>query len=237
MDSRKLQILRAIIEQFVETAEPIGSKTILLSYQLQVSPATVRNDMAQLEEEGLIMQPHTSAGRVPTELGYRIYIDELADFAKAKKLALNYVTSLRQEYYHEKIKQKIFNSVSFLARTTDNMSFATLPDNQRTFYIGVSNILKKPEFQKQPMKASEIIEVIEDESHFLNHLRHAEIDRRIKIFIGNENAIPQIASCGIIVTSYNLHGEEGYIGILGPKRLNYPFNAVILEEVRNMMEE
>lgn len=236
MDLRKQHILQAIIEQFIETAEPVGSHTLITSYRLEVSPATVRNEMAILEHEGYIAQPHTSAGRIPTELGYRFYVNELADFAKAKSLAANYLKNLRQEYHRQQLQQKIFHAVSLLAKAVDNISFATLPENNRTFYIGVANILRKPEFMREPIAASQILEILEAETHFINALKKSEIDAKIKIFIGTENIIPQIASCSIIVTRYNLDNQEGFIGILGPKRMNYPFNAIILEEVRNLLE-
>src|SRR5690349_24799169 len=78
LDDRKLEVLRAIVEDYVETQEPVGSKSLVERHQLGVSPATVRNDMAVLEEEGYIRQPHTSAGRVPTDAGYRLFVDRLS---------------------------------------------------------------------------------------------------------------------------------------------------------------
>src|SRR5215831_5622802 len=78
LDERKLDVLRAIVEDFVSTREPVGSKTLVERHQLRVSAATVRNDMAALEEEGYIRQPHTSAGRVPTDRGYRLFVDKLS---------------------------------------------------------------------------------------------------------------------------------------------------------------
>ena len=78
-EERKKRVLQAIVKHFVETAEPVGSNTILVSYQFHVSPATIRNTMADLEELGLIEQPYTSAGRKPTDLGYRVYVDYLMD--------------------------------------------------------------------------------------------------------------------------------------------------------------
>jgi heat-inducible transcriptional repressor len=77
LDERKLEVLRAIVEDFVRTSEPVGSKAIAERHNLGVSPATVRNDMATLEEEGYIAQPHTSAGRIPTDKGYRLFVDRL----------------------------------------------------------------------------------------------------------------------------------------------------------------
>ncbi len=78
IDERRLAVLRAIVEDFVSTSEPVGSKALADRHQLGVSPATIRNDMALLEDEGLIAQPHTSAGRVPTDKGYRVFVDRLA---------------------------------------------------------------------------------------------------------------------------------------------------------------
>ncbi len=78
VDDRKLDVLRAIVEDYVATEEPVGSKALVERHGLGVSPATVRNDMAALEEEGYIHQPHTSAGRVPTDKGYRLFVDKLA---------------------------------------------------------------------------------------------------------------------------------------------------------------
>jgi heat-inducible transcriptional repressor len=77
LDDRKLDVLRAIVEDYVATQEPVGSKALVERHNLRVSPATVRNDMAVLEEEGYIRQPHTSAGRVPTDRGYRLFVDRL----------------------------------------------------------------------------------------------------------------------------------------------------------------
>ena len=76
-EERRLDVLRAIVEDYVATEEPVGSKALVERHQLNVSPATVRNDMAALEDEGYLMQPHTSAGRVPTDKGYRLFVDRL----------------------------------------------------------------------------------------------------------------------------------------------------------------
>ena len=78
LDERKLEVLRAIVEDYVSTSEPVGSKALVERHNLGVSSATIRNDMAVLEEEGYIAQPHTSAGRIPTDKGYRLFVDRLA---------------------------------------------------------------------------------------------------------------------------------------------------------------
>ena len=94
VEERKLAVLRAIVEDYVSTQEPVGSKALVERHQLGVSPATVRNDMAALEEEGLIAQPHTSAGRVPTDKGYRLFVDRLSQVKPLTQAERRAITTL-----------------------------------------------------------------------------------------------------------------------------------------------
>lgn len=236
LDPRKQRILQAIIQQFIETAEPVGSKTILISYKLTVSPATIRNDMAFLEEHGLITQPHTSAGRVPTTAGYRMYIDKLADYDKAQKLAKENVRRLKEQYRLDKVKEKIYDAVKLLSQATSNVSFASIPGS-RTFYLGISNILKQPEFMDDPRKASQVVEILEESNHFIKTLEKLSLDTKSRIFIGEENLLSQIDSCGLIVTTYEIADCKGFIGILGPCRMPYAYNKALLDEVRKLLHE
>ena len=147
--------------EFIKTAEPVGSKSIVINYYLHVSPATIRNDIMNLEKEGLIYQPHISAGRIPTNAGYRNYIDNFENDLNIQKFAKNLIQNLTHKHHLTKIQEKIYDLVSILAQATFNISFATIPGKERAFYLGVSNILKQPEFQQKLMNASQIIEVFE----------------------------------------------------------------------------
>ncbi|KKQ71986.1 MAG: heat-inducible transcription repressor, heat-inducible transcriptional repressor [Candidatus Peregrinibacteria bacterium GW2011_GWC2_39_14] len=233
--NRKISILKAIVQRFIETAEPVGSNIIIVQYHLNVSPATVRNDMAELEEEGFIFQPHTSAGRVPTQQGYRKYVEEIADYDSARKRVEKALIPMREEYKIQKTKEKLHEAVHLLSRATHNVSFATLPDNQRTFYLGVSNALRQPEFINDPVSASQVMEVLEENDNFIKILKSLEIGEKADVFIGQENIIPQIHSCSIIVTKYELDGFEGFLGILGPMRMDYPYNMVLVEEIKKLL--
>lgn len=236
-EERKKRVLSAIIKHFVETAEPVGSQTILVSYSFHVSPATIRNDMMSLENEGFIYQPHTSAGRVPTDKGYRAFVDEMVDYEKAREEALKALTTIRKEYKVEKVREKLYDAVSLLSKATNLVSFATTPDNPRTFFLGMSNVLKQPEFAQNSVQACEVIEVLERSDHFVTTLSQLNITSEIKTFIGDENILPQTQSCSIIVTKYQKDGFEGYLGILGPKRMRYAFNIVILEEIKKLLND
>jgi len=235
-EDRKQEILRAIVKHFVKTAEPVGSQTILVSYRFQVSPATIRNDMASLEKEGLIYQPYTSSGRVPTDSGYRMYVDEMADYETEKIKALTTLKKIITEYKVEKVRERIYDAVNLLARATGNVSFATVPGNERTFFLGLSNALKQPEFANNNIRASQVVEVLENDDYFRRLLKEFSVDESVKIFIGKENILEQIQSCSLMVAKYKRDGFEGYIGLLGPTRMNYPFNKTALEEIKKLFE-
>jgi transcriptional regulator of heat shock response len=233
---RKKRVLSAIVDHFIKTAEPVGSKTIILTYNFKVSPATMRNDMAILEEEGFIMQPHTSAGRVPTDKGYRLYVDQLADFSMARASAQSIVQGLLGEHRAQRAKQQVHEAVSLLSQATPNMAFATIPESARTFFMGVSKMLRQPEFLESPMQASQVMEVIEEGENFLSALRNLDLDDEPRILIGEENVLSGIDSCSLILLPYHYDGYRGILGILGPKRMPYAFNAALLTEVRNLLE-
>lgn len=236
-EDRKKQVLKAIVKHFIQTAEPVGSQTILVSYKFHVSPATIRNDMMSLEEEGFIFQPHTSAGRIPTDKGYRIFVDEMADYEKARNEAVKALSTIQEQYHVEKVREKLYDAVNLIARATNCVSFATTPNNPRTFFLGMSNVLKQPEFAGDMVRASEVFEVLEHGDNFLGTLASLNIDDSVRTFIGEENILSQIQSCSIIVSRYQKDGFDGYIGVLGPKRMNYPFNIVLVEEVKKLLEK
>ncbi|MBT6143211.1 hypothetical protein HOH51_01715 [bacterium] len=237
MQERSKKILQAIIEQHLLSAEPVGSKTLLVSYDLGVSPATIRNEMAKLEDSGYLMQPHTSSGRIPTDLGYRFFVNDLVDFQNAKQQSHALISKIQNDFKTHKLKKEIQNAVTMLSNYTNNITFATLPDSA-TFYLGISKMLKKPEFMNDPLTACQVIEVFEKNNQFLKYLQNSEVpEGQIQISIGHENLLEEIKSCSIIVTRYRSNNFIGYIGILGPTRMNYAVNSIVLEEVTNQLNQ
>jgi len=237
MDSRKSLILKAIIESFIEAADPVGSKYLLENYKFDISSATIRNDMAYLEEIGLVYQPHISAGRVPTAKGFRLFVDQLMDSIpgaiKEKQEAL---LDLKIARKRKEIELYLKDSIAVLARVTNNVSFVTLPWKKDAYYLGLSNVLRKPEFSES-IRASSIVEVLEDKENFLLALEELPIDRKVKVYIGNENIISSIKSCSILVCAYKFNDElKGAIGVLGSTRMRYAYNISALKYLRNDLE-
>ncbi len=130
VEDRKLAVLRAIVEDYVATQEPVGSKTLVERHRLGVSPATVRNDMAALEEEGLIAQPHTSAGRIPTDKGYRFFVDRLTTL-KAMSPAEKRAISGFLEGAHD-LDDVVQRSVRLLAQLTQQVAIVQYPSLARS---------------------------------------------------------------------------------------------------------
>jgi heat-inducible transcriptional repressor len=130
VEDRKMAVLRAIVEDYVATQEPVGSKTLVERHQLGVSPATVRNDMAALEEEGLIAQPHTSAGRIPTDKGYRFFVDRLTTL-KAMSAAERRAISGFLEGAHD-LDDVVQRSVRLLAQLTQQVAIVQYPTLSRS---------------------------------------------------------------------------------------------------------
>jgi heat-inducible transcriptional repressor len=130
LDDRKLAVLRAIVEDFVSTNEPVGSKTLVDRHNLDVSPATIRNDMAVLEEQGYIVQPHTSAGRIPTEQGYRLFVDRLSGvkpLSAAERRAIE--TFLAGAYDLDDV---VMRTVRLLAQLTRQVAVVQYPSLTRS---------------------------------------------------------------------------------------------------------
>ncbi|WP_120004762.1 heat-inducible transcriptional repressor HrcA [Nesterenkonia muleiensis] len=123
--TRRLQVLRAIVEDYVQTREPVGSKALVERHNLEVSPATIRNDMAQLEEEGLIAAPHTSAGRIPTDRGYRLFVDRISavrPLSKAERRAMDILAETADD--HEAMLEQ---TVRLLAMLTNQVAVIQHP--------------------------------------------------------------------------------------------------------------
>jgi heat-inducible transcriptional repressor len=142
VEERKLEVLRAIISDFIATNEPVGSKALVDRHNLGVSPATIRNDMAALEEEGLIQQPHTSAGRVPTDAGYRVFVDKLTSIkplSTAERRAI-------ERFLNEAVDLDgvVQNAVRALAQLTRNVAVVQYPSLSRSRVRHMETVLLSP---------------------------------------------------------------------------------------------
>lgn len=233
MNTRQAKLLMTIIDEFIQTGIPVGSKQIIEQGHFLLSCATIRNEMRALGEEGFLEQPHISAGRVPTAKGYQLYVREYMEPNTQEQKVKDRFDVLKQQYLQRKDQERAYEAVSLLSQMIPHVAFATVPHKERVYYMGLANTLRQPEFQINPMLASGVVEVLE--SRLTELLMHAELDERVRYFIGDEHVLPQIQSCSMVVRRYTVRGEEGVIGILGPMRMDYAYNTVALELVSDLL--
>lgn len=233
MNTRQAKLLMTIIDEFIQTGIPVGSKQIIEQGHFLLSCATIRNEMRALGEEGFLEQPHISAGRVPTAKGYQLYVREYMEPNTQEQKVKDRFDVLKQQYLQRKDQERVYEAVSLLSQMIPHVAFATVPHKERVYYMGLANTLRQPEFQVNPMLASGVVEVLE--SRLTELLMHAELDERVRYFIGDEHLLPQIQSCSMVVRRYTVRGEEGVIGILGPMRMDYAYNTVALELVSDLL--
>lgn len=214
MTERQKQILHAIIEQYAEVASPVGSQ--LLAKVFGVSSATIRAEMAELERLGFIAQPHTSAGRVPTDKGYRFYVNSLTEekeFAPARHAERALAARVQDAGLPERT---IRNAVDTLVELTHNLGLATI--GNQLYMSGLSNLFGQPEFI-QPAQVRQVAELLDNLEPWL---REAAPNQPLSVYIGRENPIGRSAGCSLIISSFNSpYSSRSYIGVLGPTRQHY----------------
>ncbi len=230
MTGRQQKILQAIVEQYAEVASPVGSS--LLSKVFKVSSATVRAEMAELEKHGYITQPHTSAGRIPTDKGYRFYVNNLAETeapANQKRAEKALATRAVQGGVPERA---IRNTVDTLVELTHNLGLATIGD--QLHMSGLSNLFGQPEF----INGGQVREVARLLDNLEPWLYEAAPNEPLSVYIGQENPIGRSAGCTLIVSRFRSpFSDRSYIGVLGPTRQSYRDVMILVRRAGKTLEE
>lgn len=233
MNERQAKLLAAIIDQFVETAVPVGSKQLLETANFCLSCATIRNEMRVLGDEGFLEQPHISAGRVPTARGYQLYVKQFMLPSAHEAAVQKKFLTLKDQYLQRKDQERAYEAVSLLSQMVSNVAFATVPHKDRVYFLGLANALKQPEFQSDPTLATGVVEVLEQRLNEV--INSVEVDEQVHYFIGDEHVLPQIPSCSLMLTEYRVRDQKGHIGIMGPMRMDYAYNTAALEMVADLL--
>ena len=228
MNERQACILFAVIDEYVKTAQAVASNNIVKTYDLGVSPATVRNDMASLEEQGFLRQPHTSSGRIPTERGYRLYLEQMRRPAGRKVCAQLRKAASRSTNQRELMKEM----AQTLAQLSGETALMSLNGDQSSV-TGMSNLFEKPDFQDVDMLRS-LSHVVDKFEEVMKGVFH-EVDQDVRVYMGKENPFGQQMTT--ILVKYRLpDGMTGVFGLTGPLRMNYKRNIRLLKEAKNLLE-
>jgi|SRR6185369_6529457 len=227
MSPRQEQILHAIVETYAKTAEPVGS--MALCEQFDTSSATIRAEMAALESLGYIMQPHISAGRVPTDKGYRAYVNSLEeplhDTRHEQALA-------RKINSAGEMERTIKNAVESLAHVTSNLGLGTIAGN--LYLSGMASLFQQPEFfgGAQAYEVARLLDSLEE------WLAEAAPNAPISVYIGRENPIGRASGATLIISRFESpFSSRSYIGVLGPTRQNYGPVIGLVQYTGKLLEE
>jgi heat-inducible transcriptional repressor len=213
MTDRQAKILQAIVEQYAEVASPVGSS--LLAKAFGVSSATIRAEMVELEHLGYINQPHTSAGRVPTDKGYRYYVNNLTAGEKPESGRAQRALSARVSPGNVP-EHTIRNTVDTLVELTHNLGLATIGD--QLYMSGLSNLFGQPEFM-HPGQVQEVARLLDNLQPWLQETAPNE---PLSVYIGQENPIGRNAGASLIISRFRSpFSDRSYIGVLGPTRQSY----------------
>ena len=236
MTERQAAILITVIEQYAEVAVPVGSVT--LAKLFGVSSATVRSEMAQLEELGMIMQPHTSAGRVPTDKGYRFYVNQLTEGEQAtgaRPLAIDRsarAIETRIQTHIDQADRAIRSAVDSLVELTRNMGLATIGDE--LYLSGMSNLFSHPEFS-DGVHVQAVARLIDNLDPWL---REVAPNEPLNVYIGSENPIGKSSGASLIISRFRSpYSNRSYIGVLGPTRQDYAKTMRLVRYTGAMLEE
>lgn len=229
---RQNDILRGVIETHIETSQPVGSRSIAGKYALSFSPATIRNEMGALEEMGYLTHPHTSSGRLPTDHGYRYYLDHTSF---EETCAGDPFTSLTEELTpvagEERLEEFLDHVSLLLSSLSQEIGLTFLPSEEvrasekhgrtKISLQGLPYILEKPEFQ-DVRKVRGLLGVFEEKVTLMRWvLTHADPDH-VSVSVGREHAQEALEDCAIVTARYGAgEGRQGVIAILGPKRMAY----------------
>jgi heat-inducible transcriptional repressor len=235
MTERQRQILNAIVEQYAEVASPVGSN--LLAKAFNVSSATIRAEMAELEQLGFIAQPHTSAGRIPTDKGYRFYVNNLAegnvvpvtqgmsDRRAERAIAARIVGGGAPD-------RMIRNAVDNLVELTHNLGMATI--GNQLYMSGLSNLFGQPEF----INGLHVRQVAQLLDNLEPWLQEAALNEPLSVYIGQENPIGRSAGCSLIISRFRgPFSDRSYIGVLGPTRQSYRDVMALVRRTGEELEE
>jgi heat-inducible transcriptional repressor len=237
LTERQKEILFAIIEEYAEVATPVGS--ITLAKLFNVSSATIRAEMAKLESLGLIAQPHTSAGRIPTDAGYRLYVNALSerneeeiDSMDGKMLDRGAHALEVRVSSQSRADATIRAAVDSLVELTGNLGLATIGD--QLYLAGISRLFTQPEF----MDSNRVQAVAKLLDNLEPWLREAAPGEPLNIFIGQENPIGKSSGVSLIISKFRSpFSDRSYIGVLGPTRQNYSRVMSLVRRAGNMLEE
>jgi transcriptional regulator of heat shock response len=229
---RQAKILAAIVKENCETCQPVASGDLAEKYNFNISSPTIRNEMQALEKMDYISQPHTSSGRVPTDKGFRYFVNQLMDRVKLTVKEQDYLKRelVKLQMAHIEMSRRL---AKLLSEHSNQASFAIFPEEVST--VGLSNILDNPALPAEDAK--EIAEFFDNiDEHAEQIMSDYGGKGKPQTFIGKEIQLSKKSDYSMIVSGLQLpSGKKGVIGLVGPKSMKYEKNLTLMEYIAKLL--
>lgn len=235
LTERQRKVLEAIIQEYIERGEPVGSAILDKKYNLGVSPATIRNEMIKLKKEGYLIQPHTSAGRMPTPMAFRFYIKELM---KEKELSIGEEVAVKERIWDYRFEPEKFlrEITKALAEKTKALAIATTREGN-LYHSGYANILDIPEFYDIDVTKT-VLSLLEDIGQIQKLFTKSFGEEPIHVLIGDEFDMELLEPCGMVFANFEAGAKfRGSLGVIGPSRLDYSFIIPLVRYFASLLEK
>lgn len=235
LTDRQKQLLKAIVEEYTDSAEPIGSEVLERKYNLGVSPATIRIEMVKLTDAGFLKQPHTSAGRIPTSMGLRVYINELMT---QKQLPVTAEVSIKEKLWQDRFKREklLKEAVAALASRCDMLGLV-IDEQDQLYYAGAANILDWPEFYDIDV-ARFVLSLFDECPKLQEIIGRAQGTDPIHILFGEDLEFEYLKPTSFVFTRYEVTPAlSGVIGVIGPARMNFALVLPYVKYISSLVSE
>ena len=234
LNQRQAQILKAIIEEYTSTAEPVGSVTLEKKYNLGISPATIRNEMVNLTKSGFLQQPHTSAGRTPTPMALKYYVRELL---KEDEISVADEVAVKEKVWDHRfdIDHFLREITRVLAEKTKTLAISCTSKGD-VYHAGHAHILDNPEFYDIDV-ARQVLSMIDEFNQIHSLFAKATGEESIHILVGDDLDDEMFQSLGLVFTDFSTPDLTGCLGIIGPSRLNYSHIIPTLRYFSGLVDE
>jgi heat-inducible transcriptional repressor len=231
LTKRQQKILNTVIKEYIETGEPVSSQLLEKKHDFGIGSAMIRVEMQKLTERGYLLQPHTSAGRVPTDKSYRIFVDRIVE----KRFSIDQDMEKIEEIFRE--EEDVFKLAShltkFLAEETSSLAILNLPERDFVFKEGWEDLLKEAESFEHDF-FSEFAGAIEKFEENFNDLK---INSGIRVFIGKENPVKKAKNLSVISSKCKLpNKEKATLTLVGPKRMDYNRNLSLVQSLNKYLD-
>lgn len=233
MNERQVKILVAVIEEYTKTGLPVGSSALVQRYHFDVSSATMRSDMAHLEKLGYLHQPHTSAGRIPTDAGYRYFVEEVMP---DREMTKHEQKALQKELLQLRAQNNRLTrtTAKLLSTLSGYVAVSGVPGKNDFSEFGLRSLLQNVDLDKldEICALAESLDYIDERC---DDLMLELSDGKTKIFIGADNPISKTENYSMIVSQYEQDGEKGIVALIGPKNMAYEKNKSLIDYVKKIL--